>query len=507
MKKAFMLFAILSLVGFSQPITITKSSIEKMGWSSPTGSDLTTDKAYNFKSLIYLSNFGRWHSGDDYKASLGNDIYSVSDGIVYIVKPSGSESYVIVKSDSEIGIVYFIYGHVEASVTQGSSISAGQRLGKVLRYGSPDHLHFGVQKKTLNLSYGWGRTPSNVDPLSIGFISPTDFLTKTSSSKLRVASSVLATPALLEQGGSNKIIANLKNSSSTTFTGSVAVAIHKFDGTFVADFQVVNVTLGPGQTKSFTFSNSLSNIMPGFYKLVLKEKSSGGSWIKIASNGYTIPDVSLTLRLASSIKIVGTVYTNSTLQATYSLKNFSQSTFRGDFALALHSSSGAFLEDINVLQGRTIAAGQTVTFAFAKKINRTAGSYKLYAKLRPQNSNIWMHIGPGSFTNPLSITIKRRSNNNIESEENIPEKFALKQNYPNPFNPTTMISFGVPTDMDVKLDVFNTIGEKVADLVNGPMTAGTHEVAFNGSSLPSGIYFYRIEAGNNVAIMKMLLLK
>lgn len=507
MKKTFMFLAILSLVGFSQPITITKASIEKMGWFSPTGSDLKTDKAYNFKSPIYFSNFSRWHSGDDFVATLGSSVYSVSDGIVHIVKPSGSESYVIVKSDSEIGIVYFIYGHVEASVTQGSSISAGQRLGKVLRYGSPDHLHFGVQKKTLNLSYGWGRTPSNIDPISLGFVSPTDFLTKTSNSKLRLASSVLATPVLLEQGGSNKITANFKNFASATFTGSVAVAIHKSDGTFVADFQVVSVTLGPGQTKSFTFSNSLSNIMPGFYKLVLKEKSSGGSWIKIASNGYTIPDVSLTLRLASSIKIVGTVYTNSTLQATYSLKNFSQSTFRGDFALALHSSSGAFLEDIMILTNQSVSSGQTKTFAFSKKINRTNGSYKLVAKLKPSGSSSWIQIGPGQYSNPLSFIILRRSVESDEPSVEHPKELHLSQNYPNPFNPTTMISFGVPTDMDVKLDVFNTIGEKVAELVNGPMTAGTHEVAFNGSSLPSGIYFYRIEAGNNVAIMKMLLLK
>lgn len=505
MKKAFMLFAILSLVGFSQPITISKSSIENMGWFSPTGSDLTTDKAYNFKSLIYLSNFGRWHSGDDYKALLGSDIYSVSDGIVYIVKPSGSESYVIVKSDSEIGIVYFIYGHVEASVTQGSSISAGQRLGKVLRYGSPDHLHFGIQKNTLNLIHGWGRTPSNIDPLSIGFISPTDFLTKTSSGKLRVASSVLATPVLLEQGGSNKIIANLKNSSSTTFSGSVAVAIHKSDGTFVADFQVVNVTLSPGATKSYTFSNPLSNIMPGLYKLVLKEKSSGGSWIKIAPNGYTIPDVTLTLRLASTIKIVGTVYTNSTLQATYSLKNFANQTFRGDMVLALHSSSGAFIEDIMVLFNQSVSSGQTKTFAFSKKLTRPAGIYKLYAKLRPQGSSNWIQIGSGSFSNPVTMQIMQRPN--MESGDDVPNEYVLSQNYPNPFNPSTRISVSVPKDGFYELSVFSITGELVSKLVAGQLTAGVHTLDFNASNLPSGIYIYRL-AGNDVSITrKMTLMK
>ncbi|MBK7868046.1 MAG: T9SS type A sorting domain-containing protein [Ignavibacteriales bacterium] len=89
----------------------------------------------------------------------------------------------------------------------------------------------------------------------------------------------------------------------------------------------------------------------------------------------------------------------------------------------------------------------------------------------------------------------------------VPAEFGLDQNFPNPFNPSTTIRFALPTDVNVKLDVYNTLGEKIAEIVNGPMSAGSYSFAFDASSLPSGIYFYRIEAGSNVAIRKMILLK
>ena len=95
----------------------------------------------------------------------------------------------------------------------------------------------------------------------------------------------------------------------------------------------------------------------------------------------------------------------------------------------------------------------------------------------------------------------------VKEVAEIPKEFNLDQNYPNPFNPSTNIKFALPADVNVKLDVYNTLGEKVAELVNGPMTAGSYAIAFNASALPSGIYFYRIEAGSNVAVRKMILMK
>jgi hypothetical protein len=88
-----------------------------------------------------------------------------------------------------------------------------------------------------------------------------------------------------------------------------------------------------------------------------------------------------------------------------------------------------------------------------------------------------------------------------------PKEFKLEQNYPNPFNPTTTIQFAVPSVSDVKLEVFNILGQKVASLVNRRMEAGVHTVNFNAANLSSGVYFYRLQAGNFVQTKKMMLVK
>ncbi len=89
----------------------------------------------------------------------------------------------------------------------------------------------------------------------------------------------------------------------------------------------------------------------------------------------------------------------------------------------------------------------------------------------------------------------------------IPTGFELNQNYPNPFNPSTVIRFGLPEKTNVKISIYNLIGEKVADLVSQEMNAGYYEVQFNANGLSSGVYLYRIEAGSFISVKKMLLLK
>ncbi|MBN1638862.1 MAG: phosphodiester glycosidase family protein, partial [Ignavibacteriales bacterium] len=92
-------------------------------------------------------------------------------------------------------------------------------------------------------------------------------------------------------------------------------------------------------------------------------------------------------------------------------------------------------------------------------------------------------------------------------EELIPEKFELNQNYPNPFNPSTIISYSLPEKSIVKIRVFDTLGREVLSLVNEEKPAGVHQVEFKGSNLASGVYLYRIEAGNFFETKKMILLK
>jgi len=95
----------------------------------------------------------------------------------------------------------------------------------------------------------------------------------------------------------------------------------------------------------------------------------------------------------------------------------------------------------------------------------------------------------------------------VGSDPAVPTSYALQQNYPNPFNPSTTIRYGLPHKSAVQLTVFNALGQQVAVLQNGEQEAGYHEVRFDGSGLSSGVYFYRIQAGDFVQAKRILLLR
>ena len=88
-----------------------------------------------------------------------------------------------------------------------------------------------------------------------------------------------------------------------------------------------------------------------------------------------------------------------------------------------------------------------------------------------------------------------------------PNEYALWQNYPNPFNPVTSIKFDLPKTGNVKLSVFNVLGEEIETLHNGVLSAGSYKINFNASSYSSGVYFYRIETGSFVAVKKLVVMK
>jgi len=89
----------------------------------------------------------------------------------------------------------------------------------------------------------------------------------------------------------------------------------------------------------------------------------------------------------------------------------------------------------------------------------------------------------------------------------IPTAFALQQNYPNPFNPSTVIRYELPSDALVTLVVYDVLGKEVARLVNGKQAAGDYEVPFEANALASGVYFYRLTAGDFISVQKMVLMK
>jgi hypothetical protein len=124
-----------------------------------------------------------------------------------------------------------------------------------------------------------------------------------------------------------------------------------------------------------------------------------------------------------------------------------------------------------------------------------------YWKIRASNS---MGIGPWSLTY-IFVTMNTAGLSNNISE--IPKIFNLYNNYPNPFNPSTKIKFDIPKNSVVKINVYDITGREITILVNDFRNAGRYEVQFNASNLSSGIYFYKMQAGDYKAVRKMVLLK
>ena len=97
---------------------------------------------------------------------------------------------------------------------------------------------------------------------------------------------------------------------------------------------------------------------------------------------------------------------------------------------------------------------------------------------------------------PDSTTIYTKSSltDVIAAHDNVPKGFALLQNYPNPFNPSTMIKYDISKPARVRLDIYNALGQSVKSVDEGMQAPGEYNNFFNGSNLPSGVYFYRLTA-------------
>ena len=106
-----------------------------------------------------------------------------------------------------------------------------------------------------------------------------------------------------------------------------------------------------------------------------------------------------------------------------------------------------------------------------------------------------------------TVVLQRGTVTSSRGLADLPTEVGLKQNYPNPFNPVTTIRYQLPADMHVELRVYNLLGQEVAILVNEQVSAGTHEVSFDGSRLSSGVYIYRLQAGGKAITNRMTLVK
>jgi hypothetical protein len=175
-------------------------------------------------------------------------------------------------------------------------------------------------------------------------------------------------------------------------------------------------------------------------------------------------------------------------------------TFRFDEASAVSMAltSGADLKVVDVAAGAEIVewavSGDEVRIA-AASAGELGAVTVTFEKMVPTTLEVRAMVDEGAV---MTSSVKVAP---------VPTEFALSQNYPNPFNPVTTIEYALPEAAKVKVEVYNTLGQVVAELVNTEQGAGYHSVTWDASSAASGVYFYRLVADDFTATKRMILMK
>lgn len=150
------------------------------------------------------------------------------------------------------------------------------------------------------------------------------------------------------------------------------------------------------------------------------------------------------------------------------------------------------------------------TFALYTYVDSTITDSAVTFRPLTNGLNYYWHVrggtaskwGPFSATQRFSVVVT-----SVNTPASLPTEFTLAQNFPNPFNPSTQITFGLPKESAVRLEVFNLLGQQVAEVASGVHAAGFHTVRFDATGLTSGMYLYKLTAGETTLFKKMLLVK
>jgi hypothetical protein len=322
-------------------------------------------------------------------------------------------------------------------------------------------------------------------------------------------------------GGLNSPFDILIRANDLMVTGSSSDAAHRYTltGTYISDFvtgiqfpqQIVQLSGGRVAIAIFSSPSGLgiydsSGTQISFFTAVtgLRGVYQLGSGNYLVSNGTGVHEISSTdgslIRtvVASSncqyinladyaiIPVELTSFTASASENIVTL-NWSTATETNNSGFAIERSySGSAFEQISFVEGfGTTASSHNYTYSDR---NLLTGKYSYRLKQIDYDGTI-------SYSEILN------------TEVGMPGRFALEQNYPNPFNPSTTISYSVPFDADVTIEVFNLLGQKVQTLMNDFKKAGRYQLTFDASGLSSGTYLYKLSSGDYSSIRKMTLVK
>ena len=243
------------------------------------------------------------------------------------------------------------------------------------------------------------------------------------------------------------------------------------------------------------------NVLAGTNNGIFLTSDNGSNWVQF-NNGLT--DTTVT-SVAVSDKYIyagtseGVFATNKNnfvwSQINNSLANvYINSLEVVDTMIFAGTPNGVFLSTNNASSWNEINDGFNNNAVFAFVVSPDGANDSIIFA-GTHSSGVWKRPLSSIYTSVKTISGK------------FPVLFNLEQNYPNPFNPSTIISYSIPKAGNVRLTIFNSLGQKVADLVDKYQQAGKHNVEFDPKNISSGIYYYSLAAGNHEKTRKMILLK
>jgi len=274
--------------------------------------------------------------------------------------------------------------------------------------------------------------------------------------------------------------------------------------------------------------NAISTVRYYQTSLISGTAASGGT-VKITFGSDDVVTSSSTLVVAQSTTATGTYSSlgNSANDAT-SVTSVSYNPASGDFLLLGDTGSNLLPVELNSFTASVSKSAINLRWSTSNEVNNSGfGIERSVNKLEWTNISFVNGSGNSNSTKNYSYTDNSISksgkyyyrlkqtdvggsfkySNSTEVDFVTHSVFSLNQNYPNPFNPSTIISYSIPNASNVKLLVYNAIGQVIKVLEDGYKEAGNYNVSFNASELSSGLYFYKIEAGQNSQIRKMMLVK
>lgn len=213
-----------------------------------------------------------------------------------------------------------------------------------------------------------------------------------------------------------------------------------------------------------------------------------------------------------------TVFTSDTVQFKISITGGPAEV--GGFNLAAYLGGLGSLDTLTHLELNAATSREELTHSFPFPF-LDGEVYWLFNYIAPDSITYDTLYATGNSTNgdgnPTNLDQWNHSENFpvividkpvvVQHEKLHPEDFVLHQNYPNPFNPSTNIKYRITDFEFVNLKIYDVLGNEVATLLNEYKVKGEHQVEFSASGLTSGIYFYKLEAGNHIEIKKMILIK